>query len=143
LITSVPSKVSEKYTLAETERVALAKTSATATNDTRARRRTPPAREKEEVVVVVIYFYVLKSVRGLFFSDDFFGKIRHKKREKKKTRTKKRNGSRGHRHRPSERVHERLRAIGEEMHETRPTRVHAHREQDGFWCVYLFILFSL
>jgi len=28
------------------------------------------------------------------------------------------------------------------MHETRPTRVHAHREQDGFWCVYFFI-FSL
>ena len=43
------------------------------------------------------------------------------------------NGSRGHRHRPTERVHERLRAISEKVHETRPTRVHAHREQDGFW----------
>ena len=62
LITSVPSKVSEKYTLAETERVALAKNSATATSDTRARRRTPPEREKEEEVVV-IYFYMLKIER--------------------------------------------------------------------------------
>ena len=45
----VPSKVSEKYTLAETERVALAKTSATATNITRARRgRTGEEEEEEE-----------------------------------------------------------------------------------------------
>jgi hypothetical protein len=72
----------------------------------------------------------------------FPGKSSEKKN--KNTRTQKeKNGSRGHRHRPSERVHERLRAISEEMHETRPTRVHAHREQDGFWCVYFFILFSL
>jgi len=26
-----------------------------------------------------------------------------------------------------------FRAISEKVHETRPTRVHAHREQDGFW----------
>jgi hypothetical protein len=48
-IIPVPSKVSEKYTLAETERVALAKTSATATNITRARRgRTGEEEEEEE-----------------------------------------------------------------------------------------------
>jgi len=42
----VPSKVSEKCTLAETERgVALAKTSSATKNIIRARGRTPPARE--------------------------------------------------------------------------------------------------
>jgi len=44
----VPSKVSEKCTLAETERgVALAKTSSATKNIIRARRRKPPAREYE------------------------------------------------------------------------------------------------
>ena len=45
------------------------------------------------------------------------------------------NGSRRHRHRASEGVRARLRATGEKMHETRPTRVYAHREQDGVRCV--------
>ena len=71
----------------------------------------------------------------------YWGKFvkRRERKTREKRERKKKNGSRGHRHRPSERVRERLRAIGEEMHETGPTRVHAHREQDGFWCVYLCI----
>ena len=47
------------------------------------------------------------------------------------------NGSRRHRHRASEGVRARLRATGEKMHETRPTRVYAHREQDGVRCVII------
>ena len=50
------------------------------------------------------------------------------------------NGSRRHRHRASEGVRARLRATGEKMHETRPTRVYAHREQDGVWCVLSIII---
>ena len=51
------------------------------------------------------------------------------------------NGSRRHRHRASEGVRARLRATGEKMHETRPTRVYAHREQDGVRCVLsIFII---
>ena len=50
------------------------------------------------------------------------------------------NGSRRHRHRASEGVRARLRATGEKMHETRPTRVYAHREQDGVRCVLSIII---
>ena len=49
------------------------------------------------------------------------------------------NGSRRHRHRASEGVRARLRATGEKMHETRPTRIYAHREQDGVRCVLSII----
>ena len=52
------------------------------------------------------------------------------------------NGSRRHRHRASEGVRARLRATGEKMHETRPTRVYAHREQDGVRCVLSIIISS-
>jgi len=78
-------------------------------------------------------------VRLIFeeFQSLFFHRVEKRQtfREKKERETQLiiKNGSRGHRHRPTERVHERLREISEKVHETRPTRVHAHREQNGFW----------
>ena len=60
--------------------------------------------------------------------------------KKKRAQTPPSNGSRRHRHRASEGVRARLRATGEKMHETRPTRVYAHREQDGVRCVLSIII---
>ena len=62
----------------------------------------------------------------------------HKKKRAQPTPSS--NGSRRHRHRASEGVRARLRATGEKMHETRPTRVYAHREQDGVRCVLSIII---
>jgi|TARA_B100001175_G_C18977968_1_gene388445 hypothetical protein len=75
---------------------------------------------------------IFEEFQSLFFHRE---EKRQTFREKKERETHLiiKNGSRGHRHRPTERVHERLREISEKVHETRPTRVHAHREQNGFW----------
>ena len=62
--------------------------------------------------------------------------------KKKRAQPPSSNGSRRHRHRASEGVRARLRATGEKMHETRPTRVYAHREQDGVRCVLSIIISS-
>ena len=64
----------------------------------------------------------------------------HKKKRAQPTPPPSSNGSRRHRHRASEGVRARLRATGEKMHETRPTRVYAHREQDGVRCVLSIII---
>ena len=64
----------------------------------------------------------------------------HKKKRAQPTPPPSSNGSRRHRHRASEGVRARLRATGEKMHETRPTRVYAHREQDGVRCVLSIVI---
>ena len=74
---------------------------------------------------------IFKSYLKWIFSKEKRQTFREKK--ERQTHLIIKNGSRGHRHRPTERVHERLREISEKVHETRPTRVHAHREQNGFW----------
>ena len=87
----------------------------------------------------------------MIFYDAFSGPLKSSKigkrvqfslspHKKKRAQTPPSNGSRRHRHRASEGVRARLRATGEKMHETRPTRVYAHREQDGVRCVLSIII---